>query len=1495
MIKILRLSTAIFFTTLSIFLTIWSGAHHALAENSDSSQIFVCYPGKAVATMPDIKTKFLAPVVDPGNTIVRYEWDYDGDGVIDSVSNISESTHYVYRRNGIYLAKFIVYDILGQKGEGSIKVSVGENHISTAVHDMTAFTAAANPAAKLADGAKTVYALIVWSWVDTYLEHETLDLYNILTQDYNVNPSNVIFLLDCPEIPAQYAGIVNGIATVDSFQNALKDLGARADLDDILLVSINCHGTGYLGYVPDDTFSKRYHGMLFHTPLVNQDGNGDGQDMREYDFEMSLFCGDNTHDMDQHGGLDQWLVIYKPYPLNNVLFRKMYRSHYNVIYADGTGVISDNDEDIDMFTDYPAGDFNKDGRIDTAAGEVLDYDGDGVPPYDPNTGEMDEGDWAQIDKFENDCHVFASNLGEIPFYVFDRNMDNKAEIDVYPKPGEQYEVNGTDVDNDGCIEGIDLNDNGHKDDWICINETIVLQDGEISDDEVAAILNPIQCGAKIFITNACYGGGFINDLSGPGTIVMSACPETTVSYSSTLYELINEAMKNYKAEADSDHNGCVSISEAFNYAGKHPHVNMPKGMTLFQFDDNGDRKMHTFFLPNEDDGIFGSTIYLDGNVADTLPPAISINYPHAGDVVGTRFTVKGSAADDVSMIGEVTMVVDSSHVSIVNIANGQFSRLISDIGPGAHTITVYASDGAGHSSSASIDITVRADIGPKLAALSNQVLDEGITLDLSIADPGNDPGVVYSYSSDTLPSSHVRLDALSGRFTWTPAYDQAGSYTVTFTASNGAVTVSRTINIIVNNVNRPPSITNIPDQIIDENSLLSFTVSANDPDGDILTYSILYIPVNASFDASTRQFRWTPSFDQAGAYSVTFTVSDGKLSHSKTARITVSNIDRPSSAVTVSPSSGGSAPDAIVNFTATYTDPDGCDDVKYMLFKVNSSDSNMGGITLICAKLNGYFVRMVNDDGTDFTDTRFHYLGSSDIVENSYARLYCSNTTVIKSGNTVTMTWSVAFKPSFAGDKKVYLSTREIWNKCSTDFSGWVQKGTWTIGQLPILAHIGNKAVNEMNMLSFGISATNPNGRPLIYSVSELPVNAGFDPIGRNFSWKPDYSQSGHYDVTFTVSDNSLSASETITITVNDVNRPPILYSIGNKTVSENHVLVFTILGSDPDNDLRIYSATGLPTGATFNPSTRKFLWIPTFDQAGTYNVTFAVSDGLLSVSETITITVNNVNRAPIINPIGNKTIGEHYVLSFNISGDDPDGDMLAYSASGLPSGASFDSSIKKFLWVPTFDQAGTYNATFSVSDGSQSASETIVITVTNVNRVPIITTIGDKAVDENQALSFTVSATDPDGDCITYLANVPAGASFSPTTRLFLWQPTYDQAGVYNAIFRVSDGYRTASETITITVNNVNRAPVMTAISNKTVKKNNLLSFTVSATDPDGNALTYSASRLPKGATFTASTRTFSWKPTAGQVGTHNGVRFTVSDGQGGTASRAITITVTQ
>ncbi|MGI2336712.1 MAG: Ig-like domain-containing protein [Dehalogenimonas sp.] len=179
------------------------------------------------------------------------------------------------------------------------------------------------------------------------------------------------------------------------------------------------------------------------------------------------------------------------------------------------------------------------------------------------------------------------------------------------------------------------------------------------------------------------------------------------------------------------------------------------------------------------------------------------------------------------------------------------------------------------------------------------------------------------------------------------------------------------------------------------------------------------------------------------------------------------------------------------------------------------------------------------------------------------------------------------------------------------------------------------------------------------------------------------------------------------------INRAPVLNPIGNKAVTVGQNLEFVLSATDADGNALSFSASNLPSGASF--SNARFSWTPT--QTGTYNVSFTVSDGKLTDSETISIVVTYPNRAPVLNPIGNKAVTVGQNLEFVLSATDADGNALSFSASNLPSGASFSNA--RFSWTPT--QTGTYNVSFTVSDGKLTDSETISIVVNAMAPPPSI------------------------------------------------------------------------------------------------------------------------------------------------------------------------------
>jgi PKD repeat protein len=456
----------------------------------------------------------------------------------------------------------------------------------------------------------------------------------------------------------------------------------------------------------------------------------------------------------------------------------------------------------------------------------------------------------------------------------------------------------------------------------------------------------------------------------------------------------------------------------------------------------------------------------------------------------------------------------------------------------------------------------------------------------------------------------------------------------------------------------------------------------------------------------------------------------------------------------------------------------------------------------------------------------------------------------------------------------------------------------------PVLASIADQVMVEGDILTLPLTANDPDaGDSLSLSVVAAAfVSLTDDGNGSGqLQLAPGYDAAGVYQVTVTVSDNEgLSAGQSFTLTVDNSNRPPSLASIGDKSVDEGILLSFAISSTDPDGDVLALTAAGLPAGASLvdnGDGTALFNWTPGATQAGVYTVEFIATDSATPRavdSEQITITVANVNHAPVLDAVGNRSVEENVELSFLISASDMDGDGLAFAAANPPTGAQLTDNgngSALFIWTPSFTQSGNHQLRFIVTDdGSPAASdsEEITITVGNVNRPPILDSIGDHQVDEAVVLAFDISATDPDGNQISFTAgNLPSGAVLSDNedgSASFNWTPDYGAAGNYRVNFIViDDGLPAASdsETVTITVGDVNRPPALDPIGNRLLNDGETLSIVISASDPDGDNLAYTANGLPDGATLTDQgdgTALFSWTPLYTQAGNHI-VEFVVSD----------------
>jgi len=228
-----------------------------------------------------------------------------------------------------------------------------------------------------------------------------------------------------------------------------------------------------------------------------------------------------------------------------------------------------------------------------------------------------------------------------------------------------------------------------------------------------------------------------------------------------------------------------------------------------------------------------------------------------------------------------------------------------------------------------------------------------------------------------------------------------------------------------------------------------------------------------------------------------------------------------------------------------------------------------------------------------------------------------------------------------------------------------------------------------------------------------------------------------------------------------------------------------------------------------------------------------------------------------------------------------------------------------RFSFTQTIGSSGKDRARIPVvvcaTDTSGNAGSAAV-TVTWANAPPRLQPIAPTEISEGKTLTFTLKASDPDADRLSYYfardSARPRGASLSRRAGRFKWKPTFEQNGTYDFGFRVTDDFASDVKRATITVRQAGSHPPKFASPPKKIvrKTGQAVYFVLKAEDLDGDALTFSAATpLPEGARLRSSPdhAVFLWRPTPEQVGAYK-IAFTVSDGKGGKDAATVELQIT-
>jgi len=271
-------------------------------------------------------------------------------------------------------------------------------------------------------------------------------------------------------------------------------------------------------------------------------------------------------------------------------------------------------------------------------------------------------------------------------------------------------------------------------------------------------------------------------------------------------------------------------------------------------------------------------------------------------------------------------------------------------------------------------------------------------------------------------------------------------------------------------------------------------------------------------------------------------------------------------------------------------------------------------------------------------------------------------------------------------------------------------------------------------------------------------------------------------------------------------------------------------------------------------------------------------------------------NMAPTISGTPATTAVPGQAYSFTPTASDANGDPLSFTASNLPAWAALSPTTGVVTGTAA---AGTFNnIVVSVSDGQMTTSlAAFSITVQAPpagNTPPTISGTPATTATVGVAYSFQPTANDADGNTLTFsITGRPTWATFTATTGRLNGTPT--AAGPFNNIvISVSDGQVTRSlPAFGITVaaaTPTNRPPTISGSPATTWLQGRAYVFAPSASDPDGNTLTYSATNLPTWASLSGSTGRLTGTPT---LGTYSGITISVSDGTASAALAPFTLNI--
>ncbi|MBA3391841.1 MAG: tandem-95 repeat protein [Deltaproteobacteria bacterium] len=474
---------------------------------------------------------------------------------------------------------------------------------------------------------------------------------------------------------------------------------------------------------------------------------------------------------------------------------------------------------------------------------------------------------------------------------------------------------------------------------------------------------------------------------------------------------------------------------------------------------------------------------------------------------------------------------------------------------------------------------------------------------------------------------------------------------------------------------------------------------------------------------------------------------------------------------------------------------------------------------------------------------------------------------------------------------------------CGDNLEG-VENGAPQVGSLEL-------TTEEDTPVSGTLSVTDAEGDDITIMLGN-PMHGTITQSGGMVTYTPDADYNGTDSVMVAVSDGTLEASATITITITAVNDAPQAvadsFATGEDVALEVERTALTANDTDVDGDTLTVSVVDMPVNGTVAIVGTDVVFTPTPDFNGTASFRYTITDGNATSSATVNVTVGGANDAPVAVD-DTATTPEDTALvisSATLVANDTDAENQTLTVTAVANLTNGTVALAggNVTFTPTTNFNGTATFQYTVSDGAATDTGVVTVTVTAVNDAPVAvddtaTTPEDTAITLSSA---TLTANDTDVDAGQTLVVTAATSAVNGTVSIdangaVTFTPTANFSGTGSFVYTVSDGNGgTDTATVTITIGAVGDAPVVGPDSVTTNEDTaiNIAAATLLAndSDPDGETLTLTAVSNPTNGTVSLANNIVTFTPAANFNGMAS-FQYTVSDGST-SSTGLVTVTVT-